>query len=366
MTWQKMSFLRHVSFVILSFLSVQSSAKSGNNFDAIVSTEVVNPPQNIAFCHASTVAFSQGHLVAAWLAGSKEAANDVGVWVARFSGNQWSPPVRVADGRSPDGEALTVINPILFSPKRGPLMLFYRRGKLPADWHPLRMTSLDGGATWTKPAALGPGISGPAKDKPVELSNGVVIAGSSTEYDGWRIHFERSMDGGNTWHVVYPAVGLPTVQAIQPTILDHRHGQLQALVRTKSGFVFSTKSSDWGKTWSALARLDIPNSNSGLDAVTLTDGRDLIVTNPLPYVEGRWDRHKLSVLISADRQTYRDVLDLENEAGQEFSYPAVIQSPDGMVHITYTWKKIYIKHVVLDPKRIYASRSTLSAATGHQ
>jgi Predicted neuraminidase (sialidase) len=100
--------------------------------------------------------------------------------------------------------------------------------------------------------------------------------------------------------------------------------------------------------------------------VTLTDGRDLIVTNPLPYVEGRWDRHKLSVLISADHQTYRDVLDLENEAGQEFSYPAVIQSPDGMVHITYTWKKIHIKHVVLDPKRIYTPRSRLAAATDHQ
>lgn len=366
MTRQRISYFRHISFVILSFLSVQSSAKSGNNFDVIVSTEVVNPSQNIAFCHASTVAFSEGHLVAAWLAGSKEAANDVGVWVARFSGKQWSTPVRVADGRSPDGEALTVINPILFSPKRGPLMLFYSRGKLPADWHPLRMTSLDGGATWSKPVALGPGVSGPAKDKPLELSNGIVIAGSSTEYDGWRIHFERSMDGGNTWHVVYPAVGPRTVQAIQPTILDHSHGQLQALVRTKSGFVFSTKSRDWGKTWSVLAPLDIPNSNSGLDAVTLTDGRDLIVTNPLPYVEGRWDRHKLSVFISADHQTYRDVLDLENEANQEFSYPAVIQAPDGLVHITYTWKKIHIKHVVLDPRRIYAPRSTLSAATDHQ
>ncbi|MFM0626912.1 sialidase family protein [Paraburkholderia xenovorans] len=320
---------------------------------ATVTTEFVNPPQNVAFCHASTIAYSHGHLVAAWLAGSKEAANDVGVWVARLDGSQWSAPVRVADGLSPDGKAMTVINPILFSPKRGPLMLFYRRGKLPDDWHPLRMTSLDGGATWSKPDTLRPNISGPAKDKPVELTNGIVIAGSSTEYGGWKIHFERSKDGGNTWDVVYPPVGPRPVQAIQPAILDHGQGKLQALVRTKSGFVFSTKSRDWGKTWSVLAPLDIPNSNSGLDAVTLNDGRDLIVTNPLPYVEGRWDRHKLSVFISADRRTYRNVLDLENEANQEFSYPAVIQSPDGMVHITYTWKKVHIKHVVLDPKRIH-------------
>ncbi|ASW03179.1 sialidase family protein [Paraburkholderia aromaticivorans] len=351
-----LSNCRHISFVILSLWLIQSSAESGNNSNAMLSTEIINPPQNIAFCHASTIAYSNGHLVAAWLAGSKEAANDVGVWVARFSGGRWSAPVRVADGLSPDRKALTVINPILFSPRHGPLMLFYSRGKLPADWHPLRMISPDGGATWSEPVALGPGVSGPAKDKPVELSNGIVIAGSSTEYDGWKVHFERSMDGGNTWDVVYPPAGPRPVQAIQPAILDHGHGKLQALVRTKNGFVFSTRSRDWGKTWSALSPLDIPNSNSGLDAVTLTDGRDLIVTNPLPYVEGRWDRHRLSVLISTDHQTYRSVLDLENEPNQEFSYPAIIQSPDGLVHITYTWKKIHIKHVVLDPKRIHAPR----------
>lgn len=351
-----LSNLRYLFFAIVSLWLSQSSAEGANNSDAILSTEIVNPLQNIAFCHASSIAYSNGHLVAAWLAGSKEAANDVGVWVARFVGNQWSAPVRVTDGLSPDGNALTVINPILFSPRLGPLMLFYSRGKLPADWHPLRMISPDGGATWSRPVALGHGVSGPAKDKPIELSNGIVIAGSSTEYDGWKVHFERSFDGGNTWNVVYPQAAPRAVQAIQPTILDHGHGQLQALVRTKSGFVFSTRSNDWGKRWSALSPLDIPNSNSGLDAVTLTDGHDLIVTNPLPYVEGRWDRHKLSVLISADGQTYRNVLDLENEANQEFSYPAIIQSPDGLVHITYTWKKIHIKHVVIDPKRMYAPR----------
>jgi predicted neuraminidase len=362
---QTSSAFRHISFVILYLYSVQIPAKSESGFSAILSTEIVNPTQNVSFCHASTIAYRDGNLVAAWLAGSKEAANDVGVWVAIFSGNHWADPVRVAGDRSRDGGVLTTINPVLFSPQKGPMMLFYSRGKLPADWHPLRMTSLDGGRTWSKPVALGLGVSGPAKNKPVELSNGIVISGSSTENDGWKVHFELSNDGGNSWEVVAPAVGPRPVQAIQPAILDHGHGRLQALVRTKSGFIFSTSSSDWGKTWSALSPISIPNPNSGLDALTLSDGRDLVVTNPLPYVEGGWDRHRLSIFVSVDHQTYRNVLDLENTVNQEFSYPAIIQSPDGMIHVTYTWKKTHIKHVVLDPKRLRMSHRTVQVTTDH-
>lgn len=42
---------------------------------------------------------------------------------------------------------------------------------------------------------------------------------------------------------------------------------------------------------------------------------------------------------------------LEDEDG-EYSYPAVIRSSDGMVHITCTWKRQKVKHVVADPAKI--------------
>ena len=60
------------------------------------------------------------------------------------------------------------------------------------------------------------------------------------------------------------------------------------------------------------------------------------------------ERTPLNVAISKDGRTWQDILVLEKEPG-EYSYPAVIQTKDGMVHITYTWKRRRIKHVVIDP-----------------
>ena len=56
--------------------------------------------------------------------------------------------------------------------------------------------------------------------------------------------------------------------------------------------------------------------------------------------------------VSRDGTTWSAALVLENEPGGEFSYPAVIQAADGLVHITYTWKRQRIRHVVLDPAKL--------------
>lgn len=302
-------------------------------------------------CHASTIVeTANGQLVAGWFGGTAEKNPDVGIWVARHENGRWTPGVEVANGLQPDGTRHPTWNPVLFQPRNGPLMLFYKVGPSPQTWWGVLRTSTDDGKTWSEARRLPNGILGPIKNKPVELSDGTILAPTSTESNEsnskWQLHFERSTDRGQTWTAT-PAIndGLK-ISAIQPSILFHGGEKLQAVGRTRQGRIFQTWSEDSGKTWSALTLLDVPNPSAGTDAVTLQDGRHLVVCNPVTR-----GRTPLTVQSSADGRAWKQVAVLEDLPG-EYSYPAVIQTKDGRVHVTYTWQRKKIRHVVLDAGKL--------------
>jgi predicted neuraminidase len=165
---------------------------------------------------------------------------------------------------------------------------------------------------------------------------------------------ELTDDLGRTWTRIGPLGQPPDSGAIQPTLLTHRDGQLQILCRSQRGPVVESWSSDGGRTWSDLSPTVLPNPNAGLDGVTLADGRHLLVYNHASSPPGSWGgpRSPLNVAVSEDGRTWKAALVLEDESGQEFSYPAVIQGADGRVHITYTWKRQRLRHIVVDPSML--------------
>ena len=318
----------------------------------VLRSEFVFETAPFASAHASTITEAGGNLVAAWFGGRAEGSSDVGIWVSRRMHGIWTAPVEVANGIESPDRRFPCWNPVLFQPARGPLMLYYKVGPNPGAWWGVLRTSTDGGLTWSAPRRLPNGILGPIKNKPVALAGDVLLAPSSTEATSgsvvWRIHFERSTDQGATWATSAPPEmpGAVAINAIQPTLLRHPSGRLQALVRTQSGRVGETWSSDGGLTWTPVALTALPNPNAGIDAVSLRDGRYLLVYNH--SVDGR---SPLNVAVSRDGTAWDAALVLERDPG-EYSYPAVIQSRDGLVHITYTWRRERIKHVVLDPARL--------------
>lgn len=329
---------------------------------AVISAEFINPDAPYPECHASTlVELADGTLAAAWFGGTKERNPDVEIWFARRENGRWQPAVSVANGIQPDGSPrLPTWNPVLFAPPGAPLQLFYKVGPHPSKWWGEVITSTDGGRTWTAPRRLPNGLLGPVKNKPVRLADGTWLSPSSTEGNptGWRVHFERSTDQGATWSLIGPVdkgAGFG-FDMIQPSILFLPDGRLQALGRTTNGVTASTWSADQGLTWTPLTALAVPNTNSGTDAVTLADGRQLLVFNdtaPPPERPRKGVRYPLNVALSPDGVNWRTVVTLEvAPCPAGYAYPAVIQSRDGLIHVTYTWNRDRIKHVVLDPTKL--------------
>jgi len=158
---------------------------------------------------------------------------------------------------------------------------------------------------------------------------------------------ERTSDLGKTWQKTAVLNDAKQFGVIQPTILVYPAGKIQILCRSQQGNIVESWSDDNGKTWSVMRATTLPNPNSGIDAVMLKDGRALLVYN---HTKGG-DRSRLNVAVSSDGKVWKAALVLENQSG-EYSYPAVIQTSDGLVHITYTWKRERIKHIVVDPKRL--------------
>jgi len=335
----------------MGVLCAAAAAGAGDQPGA-VKAELIFERAPFAQCHASTIVQTRNALVAAWFGGTREGRPDVGIWLSRNKGKGWSPPVEVANGVQSPEKRHPCWNPVLFLPRRGPLLLFYKVGPSPRAWWGMLMTSDDAGRTWSAPRRLPEGILGPIKDKPIQLPDGELLCGSSTEHAGWRVHFESTPDLGKTWQRIGPVNDGRKFGAIQPTLLRYAGGRIQALCRSRQNRIVQVWSADGGRTWSEMAATVLPNPNAGIDGVTLRDGRQLLVYNHTlrggPSPRGR---EMLNVAVSRDGKRWQAALVLERERG-EFSYPAVIQATNELVHVTYTWKRRRIKHVVIDPAKL--------------
>ncbi|MBN1421925.1 MAG: exo-alpha-sialidase [Planctomycetes bacterium] len=296
-------------------------------------------------CHASTIAeLPSGGLIAGWFGGKDEGDPSVGIWIARRGSEGWSRPIEVAKEPS-----VPCWNPVLFVDRAKTLWLYYKAGTSPQTWSGLRKRSTNEGKTWSEAEVLPAGLLGPVRSKPIYLADGTLLAGTSFEsYRVWTGWVDRSEDDGRTWSRHGP-LAVPGVNEglIQPTLVEVRPGVVRTFLRStrRIGAVCAATSTDGGRTWSPASATSLPNPNAGIEAVALADGRVLLV-----YNHTRSGRSPLNVAVSRDGGASWDPpLVLEDEPG-EYSYPAAIQGRDGRIHIAYTWRRLRIKHVVLDPK----------------
>ncbi|MDE6824120.1 MAG: family 78 glycoside hydrolase catalytic domain [Duncaniella sp.] len=370
----------------------------GKNRKGILNDEFLYESTSFPECHGATILeLDNGDLVAAFFGGTKERNPDCVIWVCRKpkGATEWTAPEIAADGvfdlsdptiklaglsginaettpatAGPIGPNFkgdianarrkACWNPVLFQvPGSDEIMLFYKIGSSVGDWTGWVARSTDGGKTWSQREPLPEGILGPIKNKP-EYINGRILAPSSREGDGWRAWIEISDDNGKTWHSTGP---LPTdsakrtdreklepIYAIQPSILRHADGRLQIICRTRNSKLATSWSSDNGDTWTPVTLIDMPNNNSGTDAVTLKDGRHVLIYNDFATLDGtpKGVRTPLCVAVSDDGLNWTNVITLEDSPVSQYSYPSIIQGKDGKLHAVYTWRRQRVKYAKLD------------------
>ncbi len=314
-----------------------------------------------ASCHASTVVeLPNGDVMSAWFGGTAEGNPDVAIWSSRRTGGQWLAPAELV--REPN---IATYNPVLFYSKDHRLWFYYKFGPHPDVWTAGRRWSADDGKTWSEVEHLPAGLYGPIRAKPLVMPDGTIVSGSSVEsYRSWACWIERSTDNGKTWTRFGPITvragtspapvrgdapaAVPgssewrhTEGIIQPSVisLGGKHLRFYARSTARTGKICVADSNDGGITWTQARPIDLPNPNSGIDAVALRDGRIVLVYNHTDH-----GRTPLNLAVSKDGEHFRMFYVLEDQPG-EYSYPAMVQAKNGDLLITYTWKRQRIRYV---------------------
>ena len=373
--------------------------------DSVLANEFLYEKASFPSCHASTITELKNHdLLAAYFGGSYESCKDVCIFVQRkkFIKNDpkkgyiyekgWSAPQMVADGVLNDTLRKACYNPVLYQIPNGDVILQYKIGKDVRDWTGYQMRSADNGYTWTGmrdsiPAHAGTepdSLLGAIKNQPIMLpkgfrcKNGTVLTadriiaptsketapGSKTKPGQWRCYMEISEDGAKSWSLTAKVPQDDKIfRTIQPALLVHQDGRLQLLCRTAqpknaelkdNACVATSWSDDGGLTWSQMEFVhDLPNNNSGIDAVTLPDGTFAVVYNPFGCVDwrGKKDpnytkplRNPLWIATSKDGIHWTPAIKLETSPVSQYSYPSMIIGSDGSLHCVYTWRRQRVKY----------------------
>ncbi|MGA0555220.1 sialidase family protein [Larkinella sp. VNQ87] len=381
----------------------------------VVREELIFPNQPQHVHGSSLVALPNDDLLAAWFQGSGErTADDVKIMGARLVKGQkaWSDPFVLADT-----PGLPDCNPVLFLNRQGKLFLVWiavqanrweesiLRFKTTNDY------SKAGAPVWTwqdnillKPderfakevenrfKQLPRNTSGwaeyaPPYDemileasrdarkrslgwmtriKPLLLDNGRILLPLYS--DGLNMSMIAiSDDDGTSWRPSLPIVGRGP---IQPALARRKNGTLVAYMRDSGDMpsrVHTSESSDQGETWTATIKSDIPNTAS-VELLRLRDGKWAFLGNDID--DGRY---RLSLFLSDDEgKTWPWKFRVEDKKKNEggFSYPCLIQTPDGLLHMTYSHHlekgEKSIKHVTVDPEKLISAPVTAGSSGRNQ
>jgi len=304
------------------------------------------PSYPVHHCSSITEA-PNGDLLVSWYGGSYESSDDQVLFLSRRKkgARAWSKPeILVSTPGTPPGNA------ILFTDKANRVWLVWGQmdGTQPMSrgtgWDACRLfcrTSSDSGVTWSADKPFYHDTLGwLPRNLPIFLKDGALIVPISDERNGHGVDlsfFLATNDNGATWTQSGIMRG-----GEQPTFIERSDGTLLAYLRVRPN-IKAAESHDHGKTWTEPAPTQWKNPDAGISMRRLTNGHVLLVFNNQDN-----SRSPLHIARSLDEaRTWEKPLQLESNPG-EYSYPSVLQTSDGKIHIIYTFRRYSIKHVELN------------------
>ncbi|MEO7412245.1 MAG: sialidase family protein [Opitutaceae bacterium] len=321
----------------------------------------VTPPGHTVSAHSSAIcALPSGDLLAVWYGGSREGAQDVALFTARLPAGktEWTAPMTVVDRAMAEHELDRVIkkvgNAVIFPNGAGSLWMVYVSVSV-GGWSGSSLnvkTSHDEGRTWgeSQRLTLNPflNLSSLVRNKPIYASDGRI---GLPIYHEMAVKFPQMLwltPGADGTIADYRIRNLSTeLGLIQPALVPLGGDRVLMMLRDRGDgrTVHTAYSEDNGWTWSESQGSTLPNPDAAVDALRLHDGRILVVYNHSSSV-----RENLRLAVSSDAgKTWRFGPVIEEGAQQEYSYPNLVEDRDGQIHLTYTWQRTRIKHVVFNP-----------------
>jgi predicted neuraminidase len=387
---------------------IRSRADAPDRRDAYLPTSTVQ-------VHAANLmTLGNGDLGCVWFGGTQEGVPDICVWFSRLTAGSdtWSAPVQLSDDQTRSEQ-----NPVLFPTPSGELwLLFTSQHAGNQDTAEVRYrVSTDDGVTWGPVRTLFPATDrgGVFVRQPVvvlptgrwllPIFHCVTVPGRRWVGDADTSAVMISDDAGATWREVAVPESTGCVHMSVVPVGD----RLTAFFRSRwADAVYQSWSDDDGETWTAPAPTELPNNNSSIQATALSDGRLAMVLNPVRAGadtprrlslydeiddEGLADaqsqveeapaeddsggqravwgtpRAPMTLALSADGgRTWSVRRDLETGDGycmtnnsreglnRELSYPSVHQTPDGLLHVAFTYHRRAIQYVTVDPSWVDA------------
>ena len=294
-----------------------------------------------------------GDLLYGFYAGTEEQADDVRTYLSRLpaGASDWVAPRVVFDEPGkPDGNAV-----LYTDDERGNVHLLFSTIMGPdAAWTQanLRMiTSADNGETWSEPVFVREEWGWLFGTLPFRMTNGEVIVPIYSE-DEWSSGFYIAPDDLSSFEVFPNDDATTWPQSIggmiQPATVELDDGHLLALNRSRDGFIWQTESTDYGRTWSDATPTTLPNNNSRIALLKLANGHLVLAHNPTQF-----GRSPLRLSLSTDNgASWSASVDIEDEQGEEFSYPYLLETSDGMIHLGYTHRRESMRHLVFNEQFI--------------